>query len=200
MQDRQTPSRPSIYYFHPALGGEMAGWSRHLDRCSAMGFSHLLLAPPFQPGRSGNIFLTADHDAFHPALHAGAAASSQLRGLAEDCRRRGMKLWLDLVLDRVAIEARVVAEHPDWFVGGRDDPLPDPRSIIRTSQAASFDFGDPGGSAVLAWWQQRVNAWLEAGIDGFRLDQPQSVPPHFLKDLIAGAKTARPDCRFVAWT
>src|SRR5687768_15807295 len=67
MQDRQTAAPPSIYYFHPVLGGEISGWSRHLDRCGAMGFTHLLLAPPFQPGRSGNIFLTSDHDACHPA-------------------------------------------------------------------------------------------------------------------------------------
>src|SRR4051812_14202672 len=200
MQDRHPASRPSIYYFHPSLGGAAAGWARHLDRCGAMGFSHLLLAPPFQPGRSGNIFLTADHDAFHPALRAGASASSQLRSLSEDCHRRGIQLWLDLVLDRVAIEARVVGEHPDWFIGGRGDPLPDPRSIIRTSQAASFHFGHAENPAVLEWWQQRVNAWLEAGIDGFRIDQPQAVPPGFLKDLIVGAKAAQAQCRFAAWT
>ncbi len=131
MQNRQTAPRPSIYYFHPTLGGEMAGWSRHLDRCAAMGFSHFLLAPLFQPGRSGNVFLTANHDACHPVLEAHAPASLQLRNLAAECHRREMKLWLDLVLDRVAREARVVAEHPDWFVGGGEDPLPDPRSIIK---------------------------------------------------------------------
>ncbi|MDQ7251429.1 maltotransferase domain-containing protein [Dongia sedimenti] len=200
MQDRHTATRPSIYYFHPTLGGEMGGWSRHLDRCAAMGFSHLLLAPPFQPGRSGNIFLTADHDAFHRALQAGASAGQQLRKLAENCHRRGMKVWLDLVLDRVAVEAGVVAEHPHWFAGGRDDALPDPRTIIRTSQAASFDFGPPHHGAILAWWLQRIGAWLESGIDGFRLDQPHVIPPHFLKDLISAAKAEHPGCRFVAWT
>jgi len=200
MQNRQTASRPSIYYFHPAVGGELAGWSRHLDRCSAMGFSHLLLAPLFQPGRSGNIFLTADHDSLHPALRANGRALSQLRNLAEDCHRRGMQLWLDLVLDRVAREARVVAEHPGWFVGGGEDPLPDPRSIIRTSQAASFHYGNGASGEILAWWKTRIQEWLAAGIDGFRLDQPQTLPPHLLKELIAGAKATHPDCRFVAWT
>jgi starch synthase (maltosyl-transferring) len=200
MQDRQTASRPSIYYFHPALGGEMAGWSRHLDRCGAMGFSHLLLAPLFQPGRSGNIFLTADYDACHPALQANAPASSQLRNLAADCRRRGMTLWLDLVLDRVAREARVVVEHPQWFVGGGEDPLPDPRSITRTSQAATFHYGNAQSGEILDWWKTHISGWLEAGVEGFRLDQPQSVPPHVLRELIASAKAAHPDCRFVAWT
>src|SRR5262245_33839761 len=175
MQNRQTASRPSIYYFHPALGGEMAGWTRHLDRCGAMGFSHLLLAPPFQPGRSGNIFLTADHDSFHPALQASAPASSQLRNLAEDCHRRGLELWLDLVLDRVAREARIAAEHPEWFAHGRDDPLPDPRNINRTSQAARFHFGDAHDGAILDWWQNRLQEWLEAGIDGFCVGQPDAV-------------------------
>jgi starch synthase (maltosyl-transferring) len=200
MLDRQTASRPSLYYFHPALGGALAGWGRHLDRCAAMGFSHLLLAPLFKPGRSGNIFLAADHDACHPALQAGASAASELRRLAEDCRQRGLQLWLDLVLDRVAREARVVADHPDWFVAGGDDPLPDPRSIIRTSQAASFHYGNGAGAEILAWWQDRINAWLEAGVAGFRIDRPQVLPPHLLKALIAGAKAAHSGTRFVAWT
>ena len=200
MQDRQTASRPSIYYFHPVLGGEMAGWGRHLDRCGAMGFSHLLLAPPFRPAESGNIFLTADHETFHPALQGGASAPSQLRKLAEDCHGRGMEVWLDLVLDRVAREARVVAEHPHWFARGGGDPLPDPRHIHRTGQAASFHFGDTHDREILDWWQSRIHEWLEAGIDGFRIDQPHTIPSGFLKALIAGAKAAHPFCRFVAWT
>jgi starch synthase (maltosyl-transferring) len=200
MQDRQMAARPSIYYFHPVLGGEMSGWSRHLDRCRAMGFTHLLLAPPFQPGQSGNIFLTADYDSWHPALRAGAGASSQLRNLAEDCHRRGLEIWLDLVLDRVASEARLVSEHPHWFDRVRGDPLPDPRIIHRTSQTASFHFGEPHEGEILEWWQSRIHEWLEAGIDGFRLDQPHSIPPAFLKALIAGTKAEHPFCRFAAWT
>jgi starch synthase (maltosyl-transferring) len=200
MLDRQSASRPSLYYFHPALGGALAGWGRHLDRCAAMGFSHVLLAPPFRPGRSGNIFLAADHDACHPALQAGASAASELQRLAADCRARGMQLWLDLVLDRVAREARVVADHPGWFVAGGEDPLPDPRSIIRTSQAASFHYGNGAGAEILAWWQARIGTWLEAGVAGFRIERPQTIPPHLLKELIAVAKAAHPGCRFIAWT
>jgi starch synthase (maltosyl-transferring) len=199
MQDRQTASRPSIYYFHPALGGELGGWSRHLDRCGAMGFSHLLLAPLFQPGRNGNIFLTADHSACHLALQAGASAPVELRKLAEDCRRRGMKLWIDLVLDRVAREARVVSTHPQWFEGAGEDPLPDPRSIIRTSQAAHFNY-DRNSPEILDWWRQRIGEWLGAGVEGFRLDQPQAIPSYVLKELIGGIKETHPDCRFMAWT
>ncbi len=197
MRDRQAAARPFIYYFHPILGGEMARWSRHLDRCGAMGFSHFLLAPPFMPGRSRNIFLTADHDALHPELHAGSAASA-LRRLAEECHGRGLTLWLDLALDRVAADAPVVAEHPNWFQN-RDYPLPDPRSVIRTSQAAIFHF-DAAEDEILAWWRPCLAGWLEAGIDGFRLVQPHLVPPAILKALIAGAKATNPVCEFVAWT
>ncbi|GAB2177197.1 maltotransferase domain-containing protein [Dongia sp. agr-C8] len=200
MQNRQAASRPSIYYFHPALGGEVAGWTRHLDRCAAMGFSHLLLAPLFRPGRSGNIFLTADHDACHPAMQASASAAAELQSLAEECRRRGMKLWLDLMLDRVAREARVVGEHPRWFVGGPADPLPDPRSIIRTGQAASFHYGNGASAEILDWWKARIGEWLKAGVDGFRIDKAQLLPPHLLKELIADVKMAYPACQFVAWT
>ena len=90
-----------VVLFVTGLGGGMAQWNRHLDRCGAMGFSHVLMAPPFRPGRAGNILLTADFDALNPIFGAGEGLAV-LRAIADSCHHRGIELWLDLVLDRVA--------------------------------------------------------------------------------------------------
>ena len=106
MQHRQATSRASIYYVHPGLCGGIAQWDRHLDRCGRMGFSHVLMAPPFRPGRSGNVLLTADFDSLNPVLGAGAGDGlAPLRAVADACHRRGLALWLDLILDRVALDS-----------------------------------------------------------------------------------------------
>jgi starch synthase (maltosyl-transferring) len=193
-------SPPAIYYFHPLLGGELASWESHLDRCSEMGFTHVLTAPPFRPGRLGNLFLTADYESLHPQLGSDQPASTVLAAFAERCHRRGMALWLDLVLDRTAADARIAREHPAWFAADISDHLPDPRIVSTWGQSAAFDFGGESAGPILSWWMQRVSDWLKAGVTGFRLERPQTVPPDFVRKLIAAAKAVRSDCRFMAWT
>ena len=51
-----------FYYLHPLLAGPVDDWAAHFARIRALGFSHVVIAPPFRPGRSGNLFVTADHD------------------------------------------------------------------------------------------------------------------------------------------
>jgi starch synthase (maltosyl-transferring) len=165
-----------------------------------MGFTHLLLAPPFRPGRTGNLFLTADHDALHPELGGDRSAPDMLARLAQECGERDMSLWLDLVLDRLAADAPVAKQQPGWFVRDHADELPDPRRVFGSSVSASFAFLDGAEAEILSWWMGRISSWLDAGISGFRLDRPQAVPAPFMAKLVASAKAIRPDCRFIAWT
>jgi starch synthase (maltosyl-transferring) len=199
MQHRQTTSRTSIYYVHPGNCGGIAQWDRHLDRCVAMGFSHVLMAPPFKPGRGGNILLTADFDTLNPTLGAKDGLSP-LRAIADSCHRRELELWLDLVLDRVALDSPLVARRPQWFAGSDKDPLPDPRNRETVDRAAAWSYGTAADSEILGWWESHIESWLQAGVDGFRLENPGAVPVTLLRELIAAAKTVNANCRFMAWT
>jgi starch synthase (maltosyl-transferring) len=200
MREAEAVFPPAIYYFHPLLGGRPASWGGHLDRCREMGFTHLLTAPPFRPGRSGNLFLTADFEELHAELESRRTALETLSKLAEECQQRDMALWMDLVLDRVAADARLVKEQPAWFAEDGSDHLPDPRRVSGWSQSAAFTFATESEAEILSWWMQRISGWLDAGVTGFRLDRPQSVPAGFTRKLIASSKAVRPDCRFIAWT
>jgi starch synthase (maltosyl-transferring) len=201
MQHRQATSRASIYYVHPGLCGGIAQWDRHLDRCGRMGFSHVLMAPPFRPGRSGNVLLTADFDSLNPVLGAGAGDGlAPLRAVADACHRRGLALWLDLILDRVALDSPLVMQAPHWFAGGDHDPLPDPRNPETVGRAARWSFDTPADSEIASWWRGHIENWLDAGVDGFRVENPRSVPPALIRALISTAKARKPECRFMAWT
>jgi starch synthase (maltosyl-transferring) len=198
MQHRQTTSRASIYYMHPGFlnGGDEA---RHLDRCRAMGFAQVLIAPPFRPSRSGNALLTADFDTLDPRL-GGRPGLASLQALSASCHRRGLELWIDLVLDRLAPDAPLVSAQPHWFSDGNHDPLPDPRIPGTVHRAAHWSFGTGADSEIANWWRGHIEQWLDAGIDGFRLENPRAVPKTMLGNLIAAAKAHNSACRFVAWT
>ena len=98
---------PKIYHLHPLVAGPLSQWSRHFARCQAMGFDIVCVAPPFVPGASGDIFATADHTKLHPALQWSGEAQTGIARAASEAAGHGLALWLDLVIDRVAIDAAI---------------------------------------------------------------------------------------------
>ena len=98
-----SPLAPRIYYASPLLpGGLRRDWPALLDHVAWLGFDHLLIAPPFAPGRTGDLFLPSDFARLHPCLAWEGDAQSGLRWLAQECEARRLKLLLDVVPDRVA--------------------------------------------------------------------------------------------------
>src|ERR1700722_341482 len=89
-----------FYYLHPLLAGPIDGWPRHLDRVAVMRFDAVTIAPPFVAGRSGDLFLTADHERLDARL-GGADALTGLARFSEECRGRQLSPMIDLVIDRV---------------------------------------------------------------------------------------------------
>src|ERR1700741_2598488 len=105
----------SIYYLHPLLAGSVGTWKAHIERASAMGFTHLCVGPIFAPGPSGNIFLTDGFEQTNPAIEDGAPADVTTRDIAELCGRNGLALLLDLALDRIAAAGAMARAAPHWF-------------------------------------------------------------------------------------
>ncbi len=193
-----------LYAVHPLMLGPLPEWEPTLRHAAALGFSAILVAPPFAPGRSGNLFHVADHDRPHPVLAAAGGAEAQdadalLASLSAAARAHGLELHLDLVLDRVAADGRLAGERPGWFGGAAGWPaLPDPRHPPAEHGVLRPQLTDPEVAAgYLAWWQERLRRWVAAGVAGFRCDAPDRLPAGFWRGLIAAAP---PPARFIAWT
>jgi starch synthase (maltosyl-transferring) len=192
-----------IYYVHPLLAGPLSSWGPHMERCRRMGFDHLATAPLFAPGGSGDIFLTADHEAIHPALGVDGPADQAVAGLAEACARHGLGLILDIMVDRVANEGSLANSPRPWFRGTRlaQDPAPDPRAAPAPANAVYARFDEPAAAEELtAWWVDRLVRLKRAGVAGFRCDAPHRLPAATWRHIIAGVRHAADGCRFLAWT
>ena len=203
VQARTANRSPRIYHLHPLQAGPLRDWGPHLRRCAAMGFDHVLIAPPFLPGESGDIYLTADHDRLHPALGVEGSADAGLRQLAETCAANGLTLLLDLVLDRTAIDGVLVKLHPDWFrkVNADPDRLPDPRRPPERRDIAWARLDDPDAvTGLTAFWAERLRRLVDAGVGGFRCDAPHKLPAAAWRKLMQAARSAKADTRFLAWT
>ena len=194
---------PAICYVHPLQLGRLDRWDSVLDRIASLGFDHVLMAPPFAVSAGGNVFATRDHAQLHAAL-GGGPADVDLAALASACRQRGLTLLLDLVIDRVAADAPLRDDHPDWFTARAEDGNAlDPRLPPSHLEVACFRHNDPHeprcADAILAWWTQQLRAWAALGIGGFRCEAPARLPANRWRMLIADVRKDA-DPRFLAWT
>ena len=192
---------PKVYHLHPLVAGRLSEWSGHFARCTAMGFDTVCVAPPFVPGASGDIFITADHEALHPALNWPGSADTGIARMTQAAAGHGLRVWLDLALDRVAIDAAVHRHKAAWFVTGGCGALPNPRRTpYRLDVAYARLDQTEVAEAMATWWLERLRRLVRAGVAGFRCLEPDRVPPALWRQMIGTIRRQAPQCRFLAWT
>ena len=196
--ERQQPFAPKLYYFEPLRAGPRGTWPLHLDRCRSLGFDCVLSPPPFAPAATGDIFLAVDHERADPAVGGSLAVDEWVAEMAVACRERGLKLYLDIVLGRVAPDAVLVKSKPHWFelsnlqVDPRS-PWQAPAAFARFSKAKVAD-------ELSAWWIKRLKRLVDAGVSGFRCEDVGTIAPEVWRHIIAAVKHDVPACHFLAWT
>jgi len=192
---------PRIYYFDPLLAGPHRSWSVHLSRCKELGLTHLLSAPLFDPGKSGDLFLSSDHERLNPAIAPETGVDSFVTEFARACQQHDLTLLLDVVVGCVASDSLIARLKPEWFRCDSAGIRADPRDLRRHGDAVLARFDDPAtGKQICAWWIDRLARLARAGVAGFRCEDPGALPPNLWRYLIKGVRQSAPDCRFLAWT
>jgi starch synthase (maltosyl-transferring) len=200
--ERRHAYAPRIYFLHPLLVGPLDAWPAQFEHAAALGFDHVLIGSPFQPGHAGHQQVIADHARLHPVFASQASARDALGGLAEAARKHGLALLLDVVVDRAAADGALYRDHPREFQPFEaEDARLDPRHARREDNVAYANFGDSDAAARLgAWWAAELAALAAAGIAGFRFDSPHRVPAHVWRSLAGAVRERHPHARFLAAT
>ncbi len=164
-----------------------------------MGFDTVCVAPPFLPGTSGDIFVTADHEALHPALGWHGQADAGIEWITRQAANHDLRVWLDLAIDHVAVDAAIRRREEDWFAPGGCGAPPSPlRAPYRLDVAYARLDRTEIAEAMAAWWLDRLARLVRAGIAGFRCLDPDRAPASFWRRIIGGLQPQH--CRFLAWT
>ena len=179
----QTTGRPRIRYIDPLApyGFDFAGAVAH---AAALGFTAVLVPPPWTPGAGGDRLALASVTTVHPAL-GGGSADAYLDGFARLCRSHGMKAMLDLPVGALANEFADPAEP--FLPAAQIDPLDPRRGVSRVRRVAD-------AAAAGAWWGGHLARWMSLGIAGVRLLQLDEAP-----GAVAALRAAAPDATLIAW-
>jgi starch synthase (maltosyl-transferring) len=188
---------PRLYHLHPLVAGVLSEWPAHFERCREIGFDTICIAPPFVPGASGDIFITADHEALHPALGWSGMADEGIAQIARWGTEYGLRIWLDLSVDQVAADAPLRRRQESWFAAGDcGAPLSPLRGVRRLDVAYARLQQTDIAEAMAGWWADRLSRLVQAGVSGFRCLDPERVPAAFWRRIIGTLEA----CDFLAWT
>jgi starch synthase (maltosyl-transferring) len=193
---------PRIYFFHSLLVGPLDAWPTQFAHAAALGFDHAVIGSLFEPGQAGHGQVVGNHARLHPVFEAAQPATDAIRTLADAARQNGLTLLVDLVIDRMAADGALYAEHAGWFHAFESDEARlDPRHVHREDNVAYANFGDAGSRAALVdWWTHQLLALADAGVGGFRFDSPHRVPAAVWRQLGDSLRAKHPDVRFLAAT
>jgi alpha-glucosidase len=169
-------------------GGDLPGIEQRLDWIESLGANVLYLTPIF-PAGSTHRYDATSFDRVDPLLGGDEAFAS----LARAVHARGMRLVGDLTLNHCG------AGH-EWFVRAQADPASPEHSFFffdPTEKHGYFSWLGVKSLPVFDWRSEALHGrmatvlrkWLDAGLDGWRIDVANMVGRR--RDLDVNAAVAR---------
>ena len=171
------------------------------DYAVELGVSGLLLGPIFSASTHGYDTLDyfqidprlGDYDDFTAVIHAAHA--------------RGLRILLDGVFNHVgsdfprfqtALLSGTGSSDSAWFRSKRSDHGSDADATYETFEGnANLIALNHESLEVAAFVQEVMLHWLNAGIDGWRLDAAYAVPPGFWAKVLPEVRSHYPDAYFL---
>lgn len=172
------PQDPAAWH-----GGDLAGLIARLDELHELGVRTIWISPIFRTRYEK----LRGNGAFHGywvedlgQVDPRFGTVEELRQLSDELHRRGMRLVLDVVLNHVGYDTRLVTERPDWFHGrGRIENWNDPEQLVMNDVHGLPDLAQERED-VYRFLLDHSLRWIDAvRPDGFRLDAVKHMPVEF---------------------
>ncbi|HWL29383.1 MAG TPA: maltotransferase domain-containing protein, partial [Burkholderiaceae bacterium] len=179
--------------------GAVPWWGEFCERISGMGFDSLLLPPLWTTREEAGPVVPDDPDQSAAPGHTSRPMEDALRDIAGIAAGHGLALLVDLQLDSVAARGAWASRYPEWYADVHGATL-DPRRELQTGIAKVKLREGKAAKAFIAAWADRLNAWLVAGVYGFRCRRPGGLSGGDWNELIAQVHVRHPDACFMAWT
>ena len=150
--------------------------------------------------RKAKLILIEDYERTDSAI-SDSSANDTIKRLANDADGAGLRLIVDVTLDRVAATGEVARAWPNLFFRSSHADIIDPRQDQLGPDALPARYDDPERARELvSWFAERLIRVLQAGAAGFRLLGLAHVPTEWLSDLTGAVRSESTHCDFYGWT
>lgn len=187
----EVPDPKSFY------GGDLRGIIEKLDYLQTLGITAIYLTPVFR-SPSNHKYDTVDY--FHVDEMFGSNAD--LKELADEVHRRGMKLVLDAVFNhcsmhcaqfRDVLQNGKKSRYFDWFLIRGDRPDPTQCNYACFAGCSYMPKWNTSNVQVQDYLLEVALCWMrECGIDGWRLDVADEVSHDFWRRFRKAVKRENP--------
>lgn len=166
------------------FGGDLDGLREKLDHVTSLGATALYLTPVFR-SPSNHKYDTVDHHAVDPAFGGDEA----LGALLDECRRRGLRVVLDAVLNHVSdLHPRAVSREGMLT---RDGHVQRWRGF---GHMPELDLDHPAVRRELFDGERAfLPKWLRRGASGWRLDVAADLGHRVVRDVVRVARETDPE-------
>lgn len=197
-----------IYNLYPTLAGTPDRWREHARRACSLGFDWIILNPFHASGSSGSLYSIRDPYRIHEKLDPdGSGSPDPVFAFIRYARSLGLRTMVDLALTRMALEAPLVAEHPDWFRREPDGAPGHPTGTDAAGIGKIWDdqieiaaVGDGVAPGLLEEWRRFMKFLIDGGVAGFKFERPDRIPPAAFAAALRAARDLAPDIVLVAET
>ncbi len=178
------PKDPAAFH-----GGDLAGLRERLDWIQGLGFRSVWLSPVFAMRQTKFIEWGAYHGywTFRPdKLEPRFGTEKEFSALADDLHARGMRLYLDVVLNHLGHDAPLAKEHPKWF--HHQGPIKDwnDREQLENGEIHGLPDFDQDNEEAYRFLLDSALKWARlTHADGFRLDAVKHAPARFWRRFAA---------------
>ncbi len=169
-------------------------WQPRLARIADLGLDYACLSPFL--ARRNDPLLISDLAKPNPGLGIGGSTEEAVHEMATLCERRGLRLCLDVVLDRLAFDGASAHQAGDLFERRYESDVVDPRLDSSIAHAVTVR---PDADRIASWWASHLVRLANAGASAFRLLGLGLLPAGALR-AIAAATRRETDCALWAWT
>lgn len=203
---------PLIYNLFPRYFRTIDDWNGEVTKIAEMGFNAIFINPFFETGFSGSLYAVKNYYRLNSLfLKDGQDPSdfSPIDRFNATCRKLGITLIIDLVINHTAKDSVLTQEHPEWYKWNENGELVSPFAIDPADDSNVTVWGDlasidnessPKREQLWDYWDSLIAFFQERGINGFRCDAAYQVSVELWKRLITAAKKRDSAATFYAET
>lgn len=187
-------NRVLTYELYPIAWDNLAAMTAHLPTLSQLGVDYVWCAPLYPSPRVDHGYDIADYC----AIDRRFGTLADFDDFVATAHSHSLKVLMDLVLNHTSIDHPWFHAHPEYYCWRRENPPKwgnyfdggpawekcGERGYYLHSFAKGqpdlnwFPYGKLNTELVLEF-RKIVRFWMDRGVDGFRLDVPQSINKNF---------------------